>query len=124
MGWVNHGFVNDKGGSSRAYGNRVMAMDWGRDHVLAFAHVLNVVNYAFSFCFDCFKLHGIILGLTKGGGKGIVRLVLCGPKMGMWTQVGEKINGDIVSGKGVTCSGKGVGPCIQSRSFASSTTLC
>ena len=63
-GWDNHGFLNDKGGSSKAYGTRVMTMDWGIAHVLDFAHVLiifvstifcilwynfmlNVANYAF-----------------------------------------------------------------------------
>ena len=77
----------------------------------------------FTFSFNCFNLWGIILGLTQGGGKGIGRLALCGPKMEMWTQVGEKMNGGIVSGKGLICAGQGVGPRTQSLGFPSSTAL-
>ena len=77
----------------------------------------------FTFSFDCFNVWGIILGLTQGGSKGIERLALCEPRMGMCTQVGEKMNGGIVSGKGVICAGKGAGPHTQSRGFPSSTTL-
>ena len=101
-GWDNHGFLNDNGGSFRAYGTRLMTMDWGRAHVLAFTHVLiifaptifyilwynfplNVANYAFSFSFSYFNLQCIIPGLTQGGVKGIGRLSLCGPMGAMWT---------------------------------------
>ena len=77
----------------------------------------------FTFSFNCFNLRGIILGTTQGGGKGIGRLALCGPRMGMCTQVGEKMNGGIVSGKEVICVDKGARPRTQSRGFPSSTTL-
>jgi len=67
-GWDDHGFLNDRGGSSRAYGTRVMANDWGRAYIMAFAHMLiifvstifcilwynlllNVAIYAFHFFF-------------------------------------------------------------------------
>ena len=77
----------------------------------------------FLFFFSCINLRGIIPGLTQGGGKGIGTLVLCGPRMEMWTQVGEMMNGGIVSGKGVIYADKGAGPCTQNRGFPSSTTL-
>ena len=77
----------------------------------------------FYFSFNCVNLRGIILGLSQGGGKGIGRLALCGPKMEMWTQIGEKMNGGIMSGKEVICVGKGAGPRTQSWGLPSSTTL-
>jgi len=99
-----------------------MAIDGGRAHVLAFDHVLiifvpaifcilwynfqlNVTNYAFSSFFSCFNLRGIILGLTKVGTKGIGRLTLCGPRMIMWTQVGEMMNGGYSDWKGSSMCG-------------------
>ena len=77
----------------------------------------------FSFSFSCLNLKGIIQDLTKGGGKCIGRLAIYGPRIEMWTNVREMMNGGIVSGKGVVCAGKGAGPRTQSQGFSSSTTL-
>ena len=78
--------------------------------ILWYNFLLNVAIYAFTFSFNCFNLWDIIPGLTQGGGKGIGRLTLCGPKEAMWTQLGEMMNGGIVSGKGVIYEDKGVRP--------------
>jgi len=82
-----------------------------------------VVIYAFTFSFSCFDLWGILRGPTQGGGKGIGKLTLCGPREAMCTQVGEMMDGGIVSGKGVRYADKGVGPHTQSWGFPSSTIL-
>ena len=133
-GWDNHGLLNYKGGSSRAYGTRIMDMDWGRDHVSDFSHMLII------FCPN-HLLHFVIQFLVESG-------QLCfffffqllqppghqsspDPRWGqgdrevdlMWTEVGEMMNGGIVSQKGIICGNKGAGPRTQSRGFPSSTTL-
>lgn len=83
-------------------GTRVMAMEGGRAHVLAFAHVLNVfvptifyilwynfllnvANYIFSFIFLCINLWALFQVQPKVWAKGRGWLTLCGPNGGMWT---------------------------------------
>lgn len=95
-GWDNHGFLNDKGGSSRACRNQVDGHDDGVE-VLAFSHMLNVfvpaifcilwyifllnvTNYAFNFLFSCIHLWGIIPSPAQGVDKGR------GKANHMWTQ--------------------------------------
>ena len=60
--------------------------------------------------FSCINLRGIILGLTQSVGWGRGELVLCGPNGGMWTHVGELMNGLRMSGKGAIYVDEGAGP--------------
>ena len=92
-------------------------------YILWYSFLLNVANYIFTFSFSCFNLRGIIPSLTQGGGKGIGRLTLCGPMGPMWNQMGETMNGSIMSGRGVIYMDKGARTRTQSQGFPSSTTL-
>jgi len=49
--------------------------------------------------------------------RGRGELALCGPYRGMWTQMGEMMNGVIMSGKGVIYVDEGAGPCNQNQGF-------
>ena len=91
--------------------------------ILWYNLLLSVAIYDFTFSFSYFKFQGIVPGLTQGGGKEIGRPTLCEPIEAMWTQVGEMMNGGIMSGRRVIYVDKGAGPHIQSWDFPSSTTL-
>ena len=56
-------------------------------------------------------------------GKGKGRITLCGPSGGMWTQVGEMMNGVVMNGRGLIYVDEGAGPRNQNRGFSCSTTL-
>ena len=111
---------------------------WDKAHVLAFAHMINVfvrTIFCILWCFFCcmcpyvlltFFLVASTFGLhsrpwPKVWARGRGERTVCGPNGGMWTQVGDMMNGVIMSGKGEIYVDERVGPHNQNHGFLWST---
>jgi len=83
--------------------------------------LLNVANYAFTF----FSVHQPLGHHSRPdprcGKRGMGRLIVCGPNGQIVTQMGEMVNGVIMSGRGVVYMDEGVGPQNQNQGFPYST---
>ena len=91
--------------------------------ILWYIFLLNVAIYAFTFLFQLLQPLGHHSRPDPRWGEGDREADPMWTHGAMWTQVGEMMNGGIMSGRGVIYADKGAGPQTQSRGFPSSITL-